>query len=348
MTHSMPLTLQRQAGLTLVEIMVALAIGSFLIIGAVQIYTQSRQAFVVNESIARVQETAQFAMDTIEADLRMASNWGRNSRGLAVEGRSLVADPNPNGLTEPVGSTGSCGTDWAFDLARPIDGSDNKYDLDCATLGGVQGNSDLITIRRATVKETAPEAGRLQLQSTRIQGELFETGDVPPAFLPITTNPPGCDPLIDPPPCVPSSATHTLMVNSYYVSPTSTLIPGVPTLRRKTLTVQGGAPFIDDQEVAPGVENIQLQLGIDVDEDNTVDRYVNPGDEIYDPAAAGYVPGARVMTARVWLVVRGVTTEFGLQDNRNYQPGNANMGQQNDGFRRLQISKTILLRNART
>ncbi len=90
MTYSKVATLQRQAGLTLVEIMVALAIGSFLIIGAVQIYNQSRQAFVVNESIARVQETAQFAMDTIEADLRMASNWGRNSRGLAVEGRSLV------------------------------------------------------------------------------------------------------------------------------------------------------------------------------------------------------------------------------------------------------------------
>jgi len=55
-----------------------------------------------------------------------------------------------------------------------------------------------------------------------------------------------------------------------------------------------------------------------------------------------------VLTARIWLLVRGVTTEFGLQDARNYQPGNANLGQMNDSFRRLQISKTILLRNART
>ena len=105
---------------------------------------------------------------------------------------------------------------------------------------------------------------------------------------------------------------------------------------------------IQDQEVIPGVENLQIQFGIDMNEDNTVDRYVNPGDPIYDPsAAAGYVPGARVLTARVWLVVRGVTTEFGLQDARNYAPGNANMGQMNDSFRRLQVSKTILLRNAR-
>jgi len=341
MMQSKARMLHRQSGLTLVEIMVALAIGSFLIIGAVQIYNQSRQAFVVNESIARVQETAQFAMDTIEADLRMASNWGRNSRGLAVEGRSLVADANPTGLTVPVGTSGSCGDDWAYDLARPIDGSDNLYNLLCGSQGGAQANSDVVTVRRATVQPVAPipGEGRIQLQSTRIQGELFETGLVPGTFLPITNHPiTGA----------PSSATHNLLVNSYYVSPTSTLIPGVPTLRRKTLTVQAGAPFIADQEVAPGVENIQLQLGIDVDEDNTVDRYVNPGDDIYNPAAAGYVPGARVMTVRVWIVVRSVTTEFGLQDNRNYQPGNANMGQQNDGFRRLQVSKTILLRNART
>lgn len=339
MTQSKARMRHRQSGLTLVEIMVALAIGSFLIIGAVQIYQQSREAFVINESIARVQETAQFAMDTIESDLRMASNWGRNSRGLAVEGSSLLGDANPLGLTVPVGTFGSCGDAWAFDLATPIDGSDNGYTLPCGGQGGAQAGSDVITVRRASVQPVAPEAGRLQIQSTRIQGELFENGGVPPAFIPVVNHPiTGA----------PSSATHNLTVNSYYVSPTSTLIPGVPTLRRKSLTMRAGAPFIEDQEVAPGVENIQLQLGIDVDADNTVDRYVQPGDDIYNPAAAGYVPGARIMSARVWMVVRGVTTEFGIQDNRNYQPGNTNMGQMNDGFRRLQISKTILLRNART
>ena len=338
MTQSNVSSMRRQAGLTLIELMVALAIGSFLVIGAVQIYTQSRQAFVVNESIARVQETAQFAMDTIEADLRMASNWGRNSRGLAVEGRSLVGAPNPNGLTEPVGAFGSCGADWAFNLALPIDGSDNNYTLICGANGGAQANSDVITVRRASVQPVLPQAGRLQVQSTRIQGELFETGVVPLAFLPITNHPITGQT---------SSATHNLMVSSYYVSPTSTLIPGVPTLRRKTLTTVGGAPAIIDQEVAPGIENIQLQLGIDIDEDNTVDRYVDPGVDIYNPAAPGYVPGARVITARVWLIVRGVTTEFGLRDARNYQPGNVNLGQMNDTFRRLQVSKTILLRNAR-
>ena len=316
----------KQAGLTLVELMVALAIGSFLMIGAVQIYSQSRQAFVVNESIARVQETAQFAMDTIEADLRMASNWGRNSRALAVEGRSITGTPNPNGLPEP----NECGDGWALNIAMTVDGDNNGFALPCAAQGGLQANTDTFTVRRATVAPAALQAGRLQIQTTRIQGQLFADGVVPAGFSPV------------------DSTTHNLLVNTYYVAADSNLIPGVPTLRRKSLGIVGGGPGIVDQEIAPGVENMQIQLGIDVDEDNTVDRYVNPGDAVYDPEAVGFIPGARVMTARVWLVVRGITIEVGIQQVRGFQPGDVNLGVPNDAFRRIQVSKTILLRNART
>lgn len=321
-------TFRHQSGLTLVELMVALAIGSFLMIGAVQIYSQSRQAFVVNESIARVQETAQFAMDTIEADLRMASNWGRNSRGLAVEGRSIIGDVNPTGLPQPAGN---CAADWVLNLALPIDGTNNGYGLACPATGGNQAQSDVITVRRASVIPAPLEAGRLQIQTTRIQGELFADGAVPSAFSPA------------------DSATHNLIVASYYVSPTSTLIAGVPTLRRHRLIGGGVAgPRIVDEEIAPGVENLQIQFGIDIDQDNTVDRYVNPGDVIYNPTAVGYVPGARVMTARIWMVVRGVNIEPGIQDSRDFEPGDVDLGVQNDSYRRMQVSKTILLRNART
>ena len=318
----------KQTGLTLVELMVALAIGSFLMIGAIQIYNQSRQAFVINESIARVQETAQFAMDTIEADLRMASNWGRNSRGLAVEGRSIIGDANPNGLPQPAVN---CAVDWVLNIALQIDGTNNGYGLACAATGGNQANSDVVTIRRASIAAAPLEAGRLQIQTTRIQGEIFADGAMPTGFT------------------VADSATHNLIVTSYYVSPTSTLINGVPTLRRHRLIGGGVAgPRIVDEEVAPGIENLQIQLGVDVDQDNTVDRYVNPGDAVYNPIAVGYIPGARVMTARIWMIVRGVNIEPGVQDGRDYEPGDVDLGVQNDNFRRMQVSKTILLRNARS
>lgn len=319
---------RKQAGITLIELMVALAIGSFLMIGAIQIYNQSRQAFVINESIARVQETAQFAMDTIEADLRMASNWGRNSRSLAVAGRSIIGDVNPAALPQPATN---CAPDWVLNLGMPIDGANNGYGLACTATGGGQTDSDVITIRRASVAPAPLEADRLQIQSTRIQGQIFSDGVVPTGFT------------------AAASATHNLIVTSYYVSPTSTLINGVPTLRRQRL-IGGGllGVRIVDEEVAPGIENLQLQLGVDVDQDNTVDRYVNPGDPIYNPTAVGYVPGARIMTARIWMVVRGVNVEPGVQDTHTYTPGDVNLGVPNDQFRRMQVSKTILLRNART
>lgn len=322
--------LRQQAGVTLVELMVALSIGSFLMIGAVQVYNQSREAFVINESIARVQETAQFAMDTIEADLRMASNWGQQSRGNAIVGRSVTGDANPLGLPAPA----LCGADWALDLGIPVTGSNNIYALPCPPdpggIGLAQPNSDTVTTRRTTVAASPLEAGRLQIQTTRIQGQLFADGIVPPSFNPA------------------ESQTHNLLINTYYVAASSNLIPGVPTLRRKMLTTIGGVPTIVDQEVAPGVENLQLQFGLDVNQDNTVDRYVNPGDDVLNPLAAGFIPGATVMTVRIWLIVRGVSPEGGIRDPRDYEPGDIDLGIYNDAFRRMQVSKTILLRNART
>jgi type IV pilus assembly protein PilW len=333
---------RRQTGLSLTELMVALAIGSFLMIGAIQIYNQSREAFVINESIARVQETAQFAMDTIEADLRMASNWGRLSRGLNIEGRSFTGVANPTGIPSV---PADCGQLWVLDLGLPVDGVNNGYGLAClptAEAGTAQTQSDTITVRRASVAPVLPENGRLQIQSTRVQGQLFIDGAIPPNF----RGP--ADPAFPATPTDPS-ATHNLLVNSYYVAQESELIPGAPTLRRKTLTMDAGASVIEDQEVAPGVENLQLQLGIDVDGDSTVDRYVNPDDPIYNPnaAVAGYVPGARVLTARVWMIVRGITPEYGVQDTNDYKPGDVDLGTLSDGFRRMQVSKTILLRNSR-
>ena len=325
-----------QTGLTMVELMVALAVGSFLMIGAVQIFNQSRHAFIINESIARVQETAQFAMDTVESDLRMASNWGRSSRPLAVEGRALVGDANPADLALPAAIL-ACGDAWAMDLAMTVDGNDNNFALPCAPPGdGVaQANSDVVTVRRTTVQPVADRVGRLQIQTTRVGGQLFIDG-----------NPTFC--VMAAPPAPANCTTHNLLVNSYYVAANSELIPGVPTLRRKSLRFVNGAMTIIDQEVAPGVENLQVQFGVDVNEDNTVDRYVYPGDDIYNPSSLNYIPGARVMTARVWLVIRGVTREGGIVDERTYSPGDIDLGTYDDEYRRMQVSKTILLRNART
>ena len=57
---------ERQQGLSLVELMVALTISVVLIFGATQVYVDSRNAYNVNESIARLQENARYAMSVID------------------------------------------------------------------------------------------------------------------------------------------------------------------------------------------------------------------------------------------------------------------------------------------
>jgi len=325
--HSKPRMTSRQLGMTLVELLVALAISSFLITGAMNIYADGRQAFAINESIARVQETAQFAIDTLEADLRMAGNWGLLSQATAIDGRSLPGIGNPRFLPAPT----ACGVDWALDLSSPVTGNNNLYELPCAARGngGAMPDSDTITVRRATRATADPESGRLQILSTRIQGWIFADGATPTGF---TTG---------------ESETHNLLVHSYYVAQSSRLIPGVPTLRRKTLVGGASGPRVVDQEIIPGVENLQLQLGIDLNQDNAIDRYVNPGDAILTQFAEDPDAAPRVLAVRLWLMVRSVNPEAGLEDVRSYRSADVDLGVYSDSYRRMLVSKTILLRNSR-
>lgn len=69
---------QRRAadGVSLIELMIALAIGTVLLIGLVQVFAASRTAYQLSTGLARVQENGRFAMDILQRDLRMAGHVG--------------------------------------------------------------------------------------------------------------------------------------------------------------------------------------------------------------------------------------------------------------------------------
>jgi prepilin-type N-terminal cleavage/methylation domain-containing protein len=46
----------RQGGLSLIELLVSLTIGSMLIVGAVAVYSQSRRVSTLNDTVARLQD----------------------------------------------------------------------------------------------------------------------------------------------------------------------------------------------------------------------------------------------------------------------------------------------------
>lgn len=79
-------------GVSLIELMVAMAIGSLLLLGLVQVFSASRAAYATSEGVARVQENARFAIDYLQRDIRMAGHFGCvNDQAHWVKGAADLA-----------------------------------------------------------------------------------------------------------------------------------------------------------------------------------------------------------------------------------------------------------------
>ncbi len=330
---------RRQQGVSLVELMVSLSIGLFLLAGTVTVFGKTRDLYRTNDTSARLQETARYAMSTIEADLRVANYWGLMSRADLIEnGPTLdlanlpAVDPSyalPASLSGYSLTIDSCGAMWAVKLPAYVEANDDIYGFGCAEFGTYRGGSDQLTVRRASTQVIAAaalgaNAGRIKLQTSRVQGSLFGG----------TTLPAGYAPLL--------SETRALVAHGYYVDQASEQDPAMPSLRRKQLDFVGGAPAILDVEIVPGVEDLQIEFGADLDADQNADYFVQPGTAI--PA------GDQIVAVRVWILARAEQQELGFIDNRTYDYASRTGGTAltpNDAFRRLLISKTIALRNTR-
>jgi type IV pilus assembly protein PilW len=64
------------AGFSLVEMMIALVLGTLLMMGLVQVFGASRAAYATSEGMARTQENGRFAMEFLQQDLRMGGHFG--------------------------------------------------------------------------------------------------------------------------------------------------------------------------------------------------------------------------------------------------------------------------------
>lgn len=324
-----------QAGLTLVEMMVALAIGTFLMAGTLTVFAKTRDLYRTNEAAARLQENARYAMSTIEADLRLASNWGLINRADLVENAVADDEPIPAELDDDALVIDACGDRWAINLERYVDGSDGDYRLDdstsdCDAFGTASDDADVLTVRHArfnviATADLGATDGQIKIQSSRVMGSLFSNTTVPTGFT-------GTE-----------SQTHALEVHSYYVSQDSETRDGLPSLRRKGLGFAGGAATLVDEEVIQGVEDLQVEFGIDTDNDQNANFYIDPGVDLEAQLDAGNA----VVSARVWLLVRAEEPEVGFTDNRTYNIANRAAYTPNDQFRRVLAVKTVMLRNSR-
>lgn len=129
----------RQAGLTLVELMIAIAI-SMLVVGAVaSLYVNASRNFREDDQYARMLENGRFAMYFLGEDLQMANFWGY--------------DLLPSRIQLGAGLGGDCGV-------QPFKVTDDEYGMEilgdigaCATAGMTpEASNPILLLKRVSGK----------------------------------------------------------------------------------------------------------------------------------------------------------------------------------------------------
>lgn len=302
----------RCAGLSLVELLVAITISMVLVAGALQVYLHSRNAYTTSETAARLQENARYALSILEPDVRMAGYWGL----LKNAGSAVTHSAGPNDAPAAIGgkAVSTCGNNFAVDLNDSIMGTNNSYPYatpcdgykDANTRqGGPLATADTLTIRRASdVQDATGTKGPLRVCSTRL--------------LAVLTNDPANDPV-----CTQATTANAqmnaLLVHLYYVDTASSAGLTVPSLRRYSYDPTAGDMV--DEEVITGVEDMQVQFGIDPTggygaNGGAATQYLNA-----DDAGAALAGTAQIVSVRVWLLVRADTPEVGFVDDHVYEYG---------------------------
>lgn len=255
-------TLPRTRGITLPEVLVAMALGVVLTFTITTLHARMLHLAAESGRAADAQDTLRIGLALLEYELAHAGYWGLVTDASHIDGRRTAEAP----LT--VNVAGDCGSGWAIDLDRPLQAWSHGWPLECSPYGNLAPLSGTLVLRRVDPQLAAPEAGRLQLQSDPWSGQLTADGETAAA---------GAD-------------TRDLVARAYYISPRSTGDPLRPSLRRKTL--QRG-PRVVDEELLPGVAALEILLGIDTDAPGspghgTADAFVPP------ESAAGMVVAARI------------------------------------------------------
>lgn len=260
-----PATENRQAGMTLVEIMIALLIGAFLIGGILQIFINSKQTYKMQEGLSRLQENGRFAMEFITHDLRMADYWGCFANGLGGITNNLNSAGDPDAYGYASGIEGNQGT---------AHGSNSALDLsDDITIRGANGSGILLTITSANTSADLNatshgfNANDLIFVTDCNNADIFQATAVTANTIShaAATGTPGNT-------VATLSDTYDTDTQLYKVSTIKYSIQpgesGLPSLFRK---IDAGAAT----ELVEGVENMQILYGEDTDADSAPNYYVS-------------------------------------------------------------------------
>lgn len=261
-------TYTRQAGITLVELMIAITIGLVLTGGLIEVYLGSKQSYNLAEASSRIQENGRFSIDLLARDIRMADFWGCLKQPEDAD----IADD----VDWPAGEPG-------FDAAVGIEGTndDGANGSDSITMRGAFGAGIVVEPpfmnTNSSALHVSADNGLAQadilLVSNCTNGDVFQVSNANPNTTGTVAHNTGAV-------TAPGNATGDL-------STTYREDAQIYAIRSTTYDIQNSATtgrtglFRNGVEIIENVESMQILYGEDTDGDarRTPNRYV-PADAV--------------------------------------------------------------------
>lgn len=333
----------KQKGLSLVELMVALAIGMLLMLGVTNIAINGNRAHQEITALGQQLENGRYAMQVLTDDLKHAGFFGRLFGGIPAYGLSTLPDPctvDPTALLNHAGIA-------VQGYNAPADASA----LSCLADANFKANTDILVIRRASTRATAPadlNDNEIYIQALPSQGVLDRGSAWDESGVhaqPLT--------LLD----GSAASIHKYRVDIYHISPCSIADGGncdadsdggnpIPTLKRLTLDETGQ---FSSESLVEGIEDLQIDWGIDRNGDGAVDASI-PGssDDDYEELPDDINEWKDVVAAQIHILARNIQPSPGYTDQKTYSFGKSGTSKPGDNYKRHLYSGTVRLYNLST
>lgn len=341
-------SLNRQRGLTLVEMMVGLTLGLIVVAALTVLFVNNSVARQESEKTSQQIENGRYASQLLLDELHQAGYYGEFNPQTLADPATL---PDPSATDAPSLSTA---------VALPVQGFDNGTNLPAGLqnlLADLRSATDVLVIRRtsncvagAAGCDAANMASSTYFQTTLCTAQLgvltaanqFLIGTTSSLF---TTSNPAVTGGANPPAflaakdCVTPAVLRAYYVRIYFVANNDKPADGIPTLKMAEL----GAGQFNILPLVEGIEQLQLEYGVDADGNGTPDSYTT------DP---GNVATWRKVTAlKVHLLARNTLSSNGYQDQKTYVLGlqangsSNSYGPFNDGYKRHVYTTMVRLNN---
>jgi len=349
-------------GLALIELMIALTVGSILTAGVIQIFISNKAAYKLNEEYSLLQENGRRTLRRLGYSIMMADHWGIMTTN-DVGSKMLAAGTVKSAVT----GIGNCDGDWVVEtsttngdvVASGIVGYEGESSLSavvtnsglpsgCIVDSEYVANSDIIVLRYADAGQLVDKSFLGSTSAPNFAKTVFIRGgvnNINKVIFPFTEVVLGGEVQNLGVPDVDGVYNYPYSVELYYLRNCTTKDSGTGCLDNKPALVHmrlssetGSAPELVEEVVAENIEQLQFLYGVDLDNDGNLDEY-NSADAITD--------WAQVISVSVSFISRTGIKSPEFSDSNTYTmldythtPASADVK-----YHRKLYEKNILIRN---